>query len=98
MTKRNKSEHSILAGHVEDVPHDRASRIAQQARKEFGSEFTLAITGSLQPETNGISRLYLALADATGIKVEEHIPVADVSFARNRAAKSALDLLRLRLR
>ena len=87
----------VSDGHVENVPHNRASRVAQQARKEFGAEFALAITGSLQPDTNGISRLYLALADATGIKVEEHIPVADVSFARNRAAKSALDLLRLKL-
>ncbi len=82
--------------HVENVLHDRASQLAQQTRERFGSDFALAIAGSLK--TDGIPRLGLALADANGVEVQEHIPVADVSFARNRAAKSALDLLRLKLR
>jgi nicotinamide-nucleotide amidase len=83
-------------GHVANVPHERAGQLAQQTRTRFGSDFALAITGSLNAE--GIPRLGLALADANGVEVQEHIPVADVSFARNRAAKSALDLLRLKLR
>lgn len=80
--------------HVENVLHDHASHLAQQTRERFGSDFGLAITGSLK--TEGIPQLGLALADSHGVEVQEHIPVADISFARNRAAKSALDLLRLR--
>ena len=81
-----------------EPPQERASSIAQQAQREFGTTFAITIAGSLQTDADGISRLYLALAGAIGVEVQEHIPVADVSFARNRAAKSALDLLRLRLR
>lgn len=83
------------ARRLEGKPDEHARRVAQQIRKPFGSDFALAITGSLNSAV--IPRLYLALADANGVDVQEHIPVADVSFARNRAAKSALDLLRLRL-
>lgn len=81
--------------HVANVLHERASRLAQQTRERFGADFGLAISGSLQ--SAGIPTLQLALADANGVEVQEHLPVADVSFARNRAAKSALDLLRLKL-
>ena len=84
------------AGHVEVHPDEHAQRLAQQTRERFGSDFSLAIAGSLKAEA--IPRLGLALADANGIESQEHIPVADVSFARNRAAKSALDLLRLKLK
>lgn len=84
-----------LAVHDEHLPHERACQLAQQTRERFGSDYALSIAGSLK--TDGIPRLGLALADANGVEVQEHIPVADVSFARNRAAKSALDLLRLRL-
>lgn len=84
-------------GQVENLLHERAGEMAQQARKVFGTDFALAITGSLHPDANGISRLYLALADANGVDVQEHIPVADVSYVRNRAAKSVLDRLRLKL-
>jgi len=84
-----------LAVHDEHLPHERARQLAQQTRERFGSDYALSIAGSLK--TDGIPRLGLALADANGVEVQEHIPVADVSFARNRAAKSALDLLRLRL-
>ncbi len=86
----------VPAGQVENLPHEHARRLAQQTRERFGSDFALAIAGSLK--TDGIPQLSLALADSSGTEVQEHIPVADVSFARNRAAKSALDLLRLKLR
>ena len=82
--------------HVENVLHDQASHLAQLTRERFGSDFTLTISGSLK--TKGIPQLCLALADSHGVEVQEHIPVADISFARNRAAKSALDMLRLKLR
>lgn len=85
----------VPAGQVENRPHEHTRQLAQQTRERFGSDFALAIAGSLR--TEGIPQLSLALADANGVEVQEHIPVADVSFARNRAAKSALDLLRLRL-
>ncbi len=84
----------VPAGQVENLPHERARQLAQQTRERFGSDFAIAIAGSLK--TDGIPRLGLALADSNGVEVQEHIPVADISFARNRAAKSALDLLRLR--
>ncbi len=93
-------------GRIENPPHDsistadRACWLAQQTRATFGSDLTLAIAGSLTPDAadpNGIPRLFLALSHSSGVEVQEHIPVADVSFARHRAAKSALDLLRLRL-
>ena len=81
--------------HVGNVLHEHTKHLAQQTRERFGTDFAIAIAGSLK--TEGIPQLSLALADAHGIEVQEHIPVADISFARNRAAKSALDLLRLRL-
>ena len=81
--------------HVENLPHEHARHLAQQTRERFGSDFAIAIAGSLK--TVGIPQLGLALADSHGVEVQEHIPVADISFARNRAAKSALDLLRLKL-
>ena len=103
LTAAADSEHCFLGGvigsaarHVENVPHEHARRLAQQTRERFGSDFAIAIAGSLK--TDDIPRLGLALADSNGVEVQEHIPVADVSFARNRAAKSALDLLRLKLR
>lgn len=87
---------SAAVGQIFNLPHDLAGQLAQQTRDRFDSDFALAIAGSLKAD--GIPRLGLAMADANGVEVQEHIPVADVSFARNRAAKSALDLLRLRLR
>lgn len=100
--------HQLLSGHVGNVPHDetltdtaaRARWLAESTRQQFGTDFALSIAGSLRTPGNHadeIPRLYLALADASGTEVQEHIPVADISFARNRAAKSALDMLRLRL-
>ena len=86
----------VPTGQIENLSHDRAGQLAQQTRERFGTDFAIAIAGSLK--TEGIPRLGLALADANGVEVQEHIPVADVSFARNRAAKSALDLLRLKRR
>jgi nicotinamide-nucleotide amidase len=80
---------------VEIPPEEHAQRLAEQTRRQFGSDFALSLAGSLK--TEAIPRLGLAMADANGVSSQEHIPVADVSFARNRAAKSALDLLRLRL-
>jgi len=98
----------LIVGHVPKVPHEneptdsatRARRLAETTRERFGTDFAVSIAGSLRTSGQGadeIPRLYLALADASGTEVEEHIPVADISFARNRAAKSALDILRLRL-
>ncbi|MFM9963930.1 MAG: CinA family nicotinamide mononucleotide deamidase-related protein [Planctomycetaceae bacterium] len=102
LTAASNSERCFLggvigsaAGRVDDQPLEQARQLAQQTRERFGSDFALAIAGSLKSE--GIPQLGLALADANGVEVQEHIPVADVSFARNRAAKSALDLLRLTL-
>ena len=96
-----------ISGQVGNLPHvaitDTAARarwLAETTRQQFGSDFALSIAGSLRASggnANEIPRLYLALADASGTEVQEHIPVADISFARHRAAKSALDLLRLRL-
>jgi nicotinamide-nucleotide amidase len=81
--------------HVDNVLHEHARQLAQQTRERFGANFAITIAGTLKAE--GIPQLSLALASERGVEVQEHIPVADVSFARNRAAKSALDLLRLRL-
>ena len=98
----------LIVGHAPEVSHEneptdsatRARRLAETTRERFGTDFAVSIAGSLRTAGQGadeIPRLFLALADASGTEVEEHIPVADISFARNRAAKSALDILRLRL-
>ena len=105
LTAATQSEQCFLGGLI--VRHDpqvvdtaaRARWLAESTRQQFGTDFALSIAGSLRtPGKNPdeIPRLSLALADASGTEVQEHIPVADVSFARHRAAKSALDLLRLR--
>ena len=105
LTAATQSEQCFVGGLI--VRHDRevvdtaarARWLAESTRQQFGTDFALSIAGSLRTSGNvaDIPRLFLALADASGTEVQEHIPVADVSFARNRAAKSALDLLRLRL-
>lgn len=102
LTAAANSERCFLGGvigsavrRVDDQPLEQARRLAQQTRERFGSDFALAIAGSLK--SDGIPQLGLALADGSGVEVQEHIALADVSFARNRAAKSALDLLRLKL-
>ncbi len=105
LTAAAQSEQCFVGGII--VPHEethedyaaRARSLAESTRLQFGTDFALSIAGSLRTsgDVDEIPRLYLALADASGTEVQEHIPVADVSFARNRAAKSALDLLRLRL-
>lgn len=89
----------ISRGH-ESPGESHARTLAETTRQQFQSDFALALVGSLQPnqdDPNRIPKLWLALADSIETQVVEHIPVADISFARNRAAKSALDLLRLKL-
>ncbi len=78
-----------------------AAQLAAAVRSQFGADFGIAITGSLSvtaPNTGEIPKLDIGLASATGAESHEHVPVADISFARSRVAKTALDLLRLRLK
>lgn len=81
----------------DETTRHRAQALAEAARAHFQTDFALSLAGSLRPadaDEHGIPKLFLALASSTGVEVVEHIPVADISFARSRAAKTALDLLR----
>ncbi len=93
--------HSCPSTAATTQDEQRAGRLSEGVRQRFAADFALALTGSLQSaaaDPTEIPRLYLALSDSHGTTTQEHIPVADISFARHRAAKSALDLLRLRLK
>ncbi len=104
MTAICNSETCLIGGLIgqpaQSSDESHARQLAVSTRQKFGSDFAIALVGSLRPPTtdpNHIPKLWIALSDATNTNAIEHIPVADVSFARNRAAKSALDLLRLTL-
>lgn len=74
-----------------------AGQLASEVRSHFGADFGIALCGSLN-SGDETPMLHVGLASPVGAESHEHVPAADASFARSRAAKTALDLLRLRLR
>jgi nicotinamide-nucleotide amidase len=78
-----------------------AEALAIGVRKKFGSDYGVGVTGIAGPgggtATKPVGLVYIAVADAEGVEVLQTNWPADRSSIKLRSAKSALNLLRLRL-
>ena len=75
--------------------------IASECREKFSTDFALAVSDCPRvdpdslPQTAPVS--YVALVGDDFVDVHEHTQIGDPSIAKSRAAKAALNLLRLHL-
>lgn len=80
---------------------DAAKAMAAGCRRTFGTDFALAVTEIPQydPSQIGTSApsLYFALAGDGLLEVQEQLLLGDTAIIRSRAAKAAMNLLRLHL-
>ena len=78
-----------------------AGEMAKGCRRSFGSEFALAITEypRYNPEDTqtDLPKAFIALAGNGLLQVDEHMLVGDPAISKSRAAKAALNMLRLHL-
>ena len=76
-----------------------AKEMARRCRQKFGTDYALAVTESSpdDPQIVGLPTAYVALSSADGEIVVPHQLLGDQSFVKSRAAKAALNLLRLKL-
>lgn len=76
-----------------------AVEMARRCREKFGTDYALAVTETSpdEPEIEGPPTAYVALSSEQGDTVVPHQLLGDQSFLKSRAAKSALNLLRLKL-
>ncbi|MCG3176118.1 MAG: putative competence-damage inducible protein [Candidatus Omnitrophica bacterium] len=78
-----------------------ALRMAAEARRRFGSDVAVAITGVAGPAGGSaikpVGSVHIALADRRGARCELYRFTGNREDVRARAAHKALDLLRLRL-
>ena len=80
------------------VSADAASLMASNCRTQFAADFALAITPFSEPTPGDeVRRAFIALATAEGVDVVEHSILNDLSIARPRASKTALNMLRRKL-
>lgn len=78
-----------------------AREMAVACRLKFGSDYAFAITtapaATLADPQAPVPSLYVALAGESMTQVQEQVLLADLALTRTRAAKTALNLLRLHL-
>lgn len=78
-----------------------ASAMATGARKVFGADYGLGITGIAGPgggtETKPVGLVYIALAHADGVEVTQYNWSSSRTSTKLRSAKAALQLLRQQL-
>lgn len=72
-----------------------AKAMAEGARARFGADFGVATTGYAGPDGEQIGLVYAALASADGTKVQRIIWGGTRAEVQSRAARLALNLLRL---
>jgi nicotinamide-nucleotide amidase len=89
-------------GHVlvpEETPQGDtdASLLAERARSEFGTAIGLGI-GAERPAADGRRAIDIAVVDADGTRTIEHVMGGGPALTLARAAKTAVDLVRYRLR
>ncbi len=79
-----------------------ARAMAQGARRKAGVDYAISITGIAGPgggsELKPVGLVYIAVDSREGTDTSRHIFVSDRSSVRLRAAQTALNMLRLRLR
>jgi nicotinamide-nucleotide amidase len=81
----------VVPGRLGDV---RAA--ADEARRRFGATLGLAV-GDVRPTAEGRRGVDIAIAVADGIDVVEHVLGGAADIAPTRAAKTAINLVRLRM-
>lgn len=74
-----------------------AAALAERARAEFGTAIGLGV-GAERPAADGRRAIDMAVADADGTRQIEHVVGGGPTLALARAAKTAVDLVRHRLR
>jgi hypothetical protein len=74
-----------------------AAALAEQARAEFGTAIGLGV-GAERPAADGRRAIDIAIADADGTRQIEHVVGGGPTLALSRAAKTAVDLVRHRVR
>jgi nicotinamide-nucleotide amidase len=91
--------HETLDSHGA-VSAETAREMAEGARLEAGSTYSVAITGVAGPDPDDgkpIGLVYIAVADGHGAEVKERQFLGERERVRVQAAQTALDLLRRRL-
>jgi nicotinamide-nucleotide amidase len=77
-----------------------AREMAAEARKRFGADFAIAVTGIAGPgggtKTKPTGAVFIALADATGVFVEHKLNRFDREKFKKVTARQALELLKTR--
>ncbi|MDA0254064.1 MAG: molybdopterin-binding protein [Planctomycetota bacterium] len=84
------------AGVLPAAATDDAATLAADARLRFGAACGLAV-GGLHDGVEGRPAVTIALASPAGVETVEHVLGGGPALARRRAAKAALDLVRLRV-
>jgi nicotinamide-nucleotide amidase len=74
-----------------------AAALAEQARAEFGTAIGLGV-GAERSAADGRRAIDIAIADADGTRQIEHVVGGGPTLALSRAAKTAVDLVRHRVR
>lgn len=78
-----------------------AEAMASGARKRFGADYGIGITGIAGPEggtpEKPVGLVYIAVADAKRVEVERNVFIGSRQDVRNRAAQFALVMLRDRV-
>ncbi len=87
----------VLVPEATQSDHTDAAALAKQARAEFGTAIGLGV-GAERPAADGRRAIDIALADADGTRQIEHVVGGGPTLALARAAKTAVDLVRHRLR
>jgi nicotinamide-nucleotide amidase len=80
---------------------DEAEWLARQCRERTGADFALAVSAATHADDSEEKQVaplvYVALADQSSVDVRELNVAGDPAILKSRVAKSALNLLRLRL-
>lgn len=74
-----------------------AAALARNCRDQFQADYALAVSPYFCPTGDNAPRVFIALAHATGVEVREQAILSDLTIARPRAVKTAVNLLRLHL-
>lgn len=87
-------EHGAVSGEV-------AAALAQGARRRFGADYGIGITGIAGPdggsEEKPVGLVYIAVADASGVKADYTTFIGSRQIVRHRASQMALNMLRLQV-
>jgi nicotinamide-nucleotide amidase len=94
--RRGSAGGVFRGGSVVPAGLDDVAAAATEARRRFAATVGLAV-GDVRPAAEGRRAVDVAIADDVGVSVAEHVLGGASDLAPVRAAKTAVNLLRLRL-